>query len=139
MVLAGRDVMREPLKMRRGLLETKILPKLSEPVRYAGPLDASLPVLIESVKAQGLEGLVAKRLDSRYETGLRSGALDSGQGCRTSDYRRACGIVGRDSGAAMAPAGPSGKYSDANRELSSREHERHIDPQIAAVRISCRA
>ena len=33
-----------------------------------------LPVLIESVKAQGLEGLVAKRLDSRYETGLRSGA-----------------------------------------------------------------
>jgi len=38
-----------------------------EPVRYAAPLDASVPVLIESVKAQGLEGLVAKRLDSRYE------------------------------------------------------------------------
>ena len=38
------------------------------------PLNASLPVLIESVKAQGLEGLVAKRLDSRYEAGLRSGA-----------------------------------------------------------------
>jgi bifunctional non-homologous end joining protein LigD len=47
---------------------------LSEPVRCAGPLDASLPVLVESVKAQGLEGLVAKRLDSRYEAGLRSGA-----------------------------------------------------------------
>ena len=28
----------------------------------------------ESVKAQGFEGLVAKRLDSRYEAGLRSGA-----------------------------------------------------------------
>jgi hypothetical protein len=52
----------------------KILPRLGEPVRYAAPLDASLPVLIESVKAQGLEGLVAKRLDSRYEAGLRSGA-----------------------------------------------------------------
>lgn len=74
MVLAGRDVMREPLEMRRDLLEKKILPKLGEPVRYAAPLDASLPVLIESVKAQGLEGLVAKRLDSRYEAGLRSGA-----------------------------------------------------------------
>src|SRR4029078_8807170 len=74
MVLAGRDVMREPLEMRRKLLERKILPKLSEPVRYAAPRDASLPVLIESVKAQGLEGLVAKRLDSRYEAGLRSGA-----------------------------------------------------------------
>jgi len=54
--------------------QKKILPKLGEPVRYAAPLDASLPVLIESVKAQGFEGLVAKRLDSRYEAGLRSGA-----------------------------------------------------------------
>jgi DNA ligase D-like protein (predicted ligase) len=74
MVLAGRDVMREPLATRRGLLEKKLLPKLAEPVRYAAPLDTSLPVLIESVRAQGLEGLVAKRLDSRYEAGLRSGA-----------------------------------------------------------------
>jgi DNA ligase D-like protein (predicted ligase) len=74
MILAGRDVMREPLEKRRDLLEQKILPKLTEPVRYASPLDASLPVLIASVKAQGLEGLVAKRRDSRYEPGLRSGA-----------------------------------------------------------------
>src|SRR5260221_9257300 len=74
MVLAGRDVTGEPLEARRALLEKKILPKLAEPVRYAAPLDASLPVLVESVKAQGLEGLVAKRLDSRYEAGLRSGA-----------------------------------------------------------------
>ena len=74
LVLAGRDVMRERLDVRRELLENKILPKLGEPVRYAPPLDASLPVLIESVKAQGLEGLVAKRRDSRYEPGLRSGA-----------------------------------------------------------------
>jgi bifunctional non-homologous end joining protein LigD len=36
--------------------------------------DASLRDLIESVRAQGLEGLVAKRLDSRYEPGQRSGA-----------------------------------------------------------------
>jgi len=74
MVLAGRDVMREPLEVRREMLESKILPSLVEPARYAGPLDADLPVLIESVKAQGLEGLVAKRRDSRYEPGLRSGA-----------------------------------------------------------------
>src|SRR6478735_2070400 len=74
MILAGRDVMREPLEARRELLERKILPTLGEPVRYAAPLDASVPVLIESEKAQGLEGLVAKRRDSRYESGLRSGA-----------------------------------------------------------------
>ena len=59
---------------RQRLLETKVLPKLTEPVRYTGSLDARLPDLIASVKAQGLEGLVAKRLDSRYEPGMRSGA-----------------------------------------------------------------
>ena len=74
MVLSGRDVMREPLENRRELLEKKVLPKLSEPVRYAAALDASLPVLVRSVKAQGFEGLVAKRRGSRYEPGLRSGA-----------------------------------------------------------------
>ena len=74
MLFAGRDVMREPFALRRNVLQRKVLPKLAEPVRYAAPLAASLPVLIESVKAQGLEGLVAKRLDSRYEAGLRSGA-----------------------------------------------------------------
>jgi DNA ligase D-like protein (predicted ligase) len=74
MVLAGRDVMREPLRIRRTLLEQEILPRLSDPVRYVSPLEASLPVLLQSVKAQGFEGLVAKRLDSRYEPGLRSGA-----------------------------------------------------------------
>ena len=74
LMLAGRDVMREPLQKRRELLEKKVLPRLTEPVRYAAPLDASLPVLVESVKAQGFEGLVAKRRDSLYEPGQRSGA-----------------------------------------------------------------
>jgi bifunctional non-homologous end joining protein LigD len=74
MVLAGRDLMREPLERRRELLEQKVLPKLSEPARYASSLDAALPVLVQSVKEQGFEGLVAKRRDSAYEPGLRSGA-----------------------------------------------------------------
>ena len=74
MILGGRDAMREPLQKRRKLLEKKVLPKLAEPVRYASSLNTSLPVLIESVKAQGLEGLVAKRRNSVYEPRLRSGA-----------------------------------------------------------------
>ena len=74
MVLRGKDVMSEPLEKRQHLLEKMVLPTLREPVRYAGTLDAPLPDLIASVKAQGLEGLVAKRLGSRYESGLRSGA-----------------------------------------------------------------
>ena len=74
MVLAGRDVKAQTLEARRELLERKVLPKLAEAVRYTGELKASLRDLIESVRAQRLEGLVAKRRDSRYEPGLRSGA-----------------------------------------------------------------
>ena len=74
LILGGRDVMHEPLSARRELLQREIMPKLADPVRESAVLDASLPNLIDAVKAQGLEGLVAKRRDSRYEPGLRSGA-----------------------------------------------------------------
>jgi DNA ligase D-like protein (predicted ligase) len=74
MVLDGRDVMREPLEKRRELLEKKVLPELAEPVRYSSSLDASVPVLVHSVKTQGFEGLIAKRRNSVYEPGLRTGA-----------------------------------------------------------------
>jgi DNA ligase D-like protein (predicted ligase) len=73
-MLKGRDVMAKSLDERRDLLERAVLPALAEPVRYAGELNAGLRELIHSVKAQGLEGLVAKRRDSHYEPGLRSGA-----------------------------------------------------------------
>ncbi|MGB2712567.1 MAG: hypothetical protein WBC51_00190, partial [Vicinamibacterales bacterium] len=51
-----------------------MLPKLSEPVRYTSSLGAALPVLVQSVKEQGFEGLVAKGRNSVYEPGLRTGA-----------------------------------------------------------------
>jgi DNA ligase D-like protein (predicted ligase) len=74
LVLEGQDVMGEPLVKRRELLEEHVLPKLAEPIRYSPVLEASLKDLIRSVKAQELEGLVAKRRNSKYEPGLRSGA-----------------------------------------------------------------
>jgi DNA ligase D-like protein (predicted ligase) len=73
LVLAGRDLTSEPLERRRALLEEQILPRLEEPIRYSPELTASLSDLIESAKAQGLEGLVAKRRDSPYEPGQRTG------------------------------------------------------------------
>jgi ATP-dependent DNA ligase len=60
-ILAGRDVMGGPLTKRRELLEKRVLPRLTEPIRHSPQLRASLEDLIQSVKAQGLEGLVAKR------------------------------------------------------------------------------
>jgi DNA ligase D-like protein (predicted ligase) len=74
MMLAGHDVTERPLAARQDLLERKVLPTLVEPVRYAGDLEGGLRDLTHAVKAQRLEGLVAKRRNSRYESGLRSGA-----------------------------------------------------------------
>jgi bifunctional non-homologous end joining protein LigD len=74
MVLGGRDVMASTLDARRALLEQRIAPTLAEPVRVSGELRAGIRDLVHSVKAHGLEGLVAKRRDSRYEPALRSGA-----------------------------------------------------------------
>lgn len=74
MILAGTDVTEETLESRRALLERKVLPKLSEPIRYSPELPGSVADLVQSVKAQRLEGLIAKRRDSRYEPGERTGA-----------------------------------------------------------------
>jgi bifunctional non-homologous end joining protein LigD len=69
--LHDRDLTGEPLRIRRQLLEplvrgTRVL--LSEPL-------PGTPAQIErAVRELGLEGVVAKRLDSRYESGQRSGA-----------------------------------------------------------------
>jgi bifunctional non-homologous end joining protein LigD len=66
--------MGDQLTARRQLIEQHVLPKLADPIRYSPVLEASLSGLIRSVKQQGLEGLVAKRRDSKYQSGLRSGA-----------------------------------------------------------------
>src|SRR5688572_6307104 len=73
-VVAGRDVRSETLDVRKSLLEKRIVPMIAEPVRYIPDLEARLSDLVHAVKAQGFEGLVAKRRNSRYEPGLRSGA-----------------------------------------------------------------
>src|SRR5215831_4697891 len=67
MTLSGQDLVSESLMSRREVLRSRVL---SESPTF----DAILADLVQSVKAQGLEGLVAKRLDSRYEVGMRSGA-----------------------------------------------------------------
>lgn len=74
MILAGKDVRGETLEQRLSFLETRILPELSEPVRPCMELKAELNDLVRSVREQGMEGLVAKRRDSMYEPGRRSGA-----------------------------------------------------------------
>jgi bifunctional non-homologous end joining protein LigD len=103
LTLAGRNVMSEPLSVRRELLRTKILPKLGEPIRHCPELNASLAAVIESVRAAGLEGVVAKRLDSAYEPGSRSGAWRKMRINRVQEFviagsRLRCAACGNTSG-----------------------------------------
>jgi ATP-dependent DNA ligase len=74
LMLRGKSLIDEPLSKRREILQEKIVSNLADPVRFSTDLDASLPDLIQSVKAARLEGLVAKRRDSAYEPDERSGA-----------------------------------------------------------------
>src|SRR5439155_4854317 len=74
LMIAGRNAMSEPASVRRDLLRREILPKLGEPIRESPVMGVNLPDLINAVRAHGFEGLVAKRLDSKYEPGQRSGA-----------------------------------------------------------------
>ena len=51
------------------------MPRLAgDSIRPSPVLPGTLDEFIRAVKDQGLEGLVAKRRDSRYEAGVRSGA-----------------------------------------------------------------
>lgn len=74
LVLNGQNVMAEPLSTRRALLREQVLTKLQEPVRESPTLSATLSQVIDAVRAQRLEGIVAKKLSSSYESGQRSGS-----------------------------------------------------------------
>jgi ATP-dependent DNA ligase len=74
LLLRGKDLTQQPLEKRRELLRTKVIPRLPDTIRYSETLQASPAELIEAVREQGFEGIVAKRRDSLYEPGKRSGA-----------------------------------------------------------------
>jgi len=74
LTLAGRSLQNEPLGERRKVLRTKIMPRLPDSVLYSESLEATASQVTDAVKAQGLEGVIAKRRDSLYEPGRRSGA-----------------------------------------------------------------
>lgn len=71
--LAGEDLKRRPLDERRKALR-KLTRQLGDTVHFSDTFDASPVDTIAVVREQGLEGVVAKRRDSVYEPGKRSGA-----------------------------------------------------------------
>src|SRR5215469_1537690 len=72
-ILAGDDLRQRPLDERRKHLG-KLTHQLGDPIRFSETFDASAGDMIAVVREHGLEGVVAKRRDSLYESGRRSGA-----------------------------------------------------------------
>ena len=70
----ARDLRKLPLVERRALLENHALKNMRDPVRLSLVFDAPPNQLIAAAKKAGLEGVVGKRANSRYESGERSGA-----------------------------------------------------------------
>jgi bifunctional non-homologous end joining protein LigD len=70
--LDGHSLMERPYTERRAALESLELAGPAWRVPAVHPRDGER--LLEATRQQGLEGVVAKRLDTRYEPGRRSGA-----------------------------------------------------------------
>jgi bifunctional non-homologous end joining protein LigD len=68
--LEGRDVMDVPLSARRALLE-KLIPK-GDTIRYSENFETSGTKFFATAKKLGLEGIMAKKIDSVYTPGLRT-------------------------------------------------------------------
>lgn len=69
----GRDTTSLPLLRRKALLKT-ILKGKSECIRFSDFLPGSLEEVTRQLQGVGLEGIIAKDRDSKYEVGARGGS-----------------------------------------------------------------
>ncbi len=71
--LDGRDLSAEPLEARQKIL-ARLLRNPKRPLQLSPVFDVDPAQLLAAAREQGLEGIIAKRPGSRYESGHRSGA-----------------------------------------------------------------
>jgi bifunctional non-homologous end joining protein LigD len=110
--LDGKDLRNLPLEQRRATLPT-VLGRSG--VLLSVELPGTAPEVVEAVQRLGLEGVIAKRRDSRYDAGQRSGAwvklkLDKQQefvvgGYRPGNYGVDSIVVGYYDGKTLRTAG----------------------------------
>jgi bifunctional non-homologous end joining protein LigD len=137
--LDGRSLCELPYERRRALLEGLALdgPAWRAPRFHRGGGAA----LLDATREQGLEGIVAKRLDSRYEPGRRSGAWRKLRNRRRQELliggwtpgqgRRAGRIGALLLGARERPGGPlrfAGGVGSGFSEAMLDELERRLRP-----------
>jgi bifunctional non-homologous end joining protein LigD len=73
LVYRGRRLVETPLEIRRQLL-TDALSMVGDPIRLSEAFETAPADFVRAAKEHSLEGIVAKRKDSIYESGKRSGA-----------------------------------------------------------------
>ncbi len=71
--LEGKDLKALPLSQRKQKLE-ELLAGSGDPLRFSANLEGKPELLLKKIRSLSLEGLIAKRADSVYESGRRSGA-----------------------------------------------------------------
>ena len=71
--LEGKDLRGLPLVQRKAMAEA-LVGDLSPNVRFSSSIQTDSRRVMRELQARGLEGLIAKRKDSKYEAGRRSGA-----------------------------------------------------------------
>jgi bifunctional non-homologous end joining protein LigD len=71
--LDGKDLTGLPLLKRKAMAQ-ELVKNLPDTVRFSASIQADSDRLLKEMKARGLEGLIAKKKDSKYEIGRRSGA-----------------------------------------------------------------
>lgn len=71
--LDGKDLTGVPLLKRKAMAKM-LLANAADPIRFSASIEADSSRVLNEMKARGLEGVIAKRKDSKYEVGRRSGA-----------------------------------------------------------------
>ena len=71
--LEGHDLRAAPLVQRKAILQT-LLQNASETIRFSASFEDDPNKLLAEAKRQGIEGLIAKKRDSTYEAGRRTGS-----------------------------------------------------------------
>jgi DNA ligase D-like protein (predicted ligase) len=74
LVFGGRSLLNEPLERRRETLREIFKGIKAAPIALSENLDSSTDELVRVAKEFGFEGIIAKRKDSVYESGKRTGA-----------------------------------------------------------------
>jgi bifunctional non-homologous end joining protein LigD len=71
--LEGRDTTKLPLWKRKELLRP-LVSEVPESILFSASIEADSTRVIKAMQAKGLEGIIAKQKNSRYESGQRSGS-----------------------------------------------------------------